>query len=84
MKYKPPFERRYGRLSVSASWRNLNLPRVFVYPDGNDQLIVGACYETPGVDPAVSVEVSLDGTRIARWVCSISWWLRKRRAKEAS
>lgn len=78
MKYKPPFEWKRGRVSVTASWRTLSLPRVFLYVDG-DAVTAGASFGTDGCDPAAMLDVDLTGTRVGKLVARIYCWALDRR-----
>lgn len=80
MKYRPPIEARWGRVSVFAQITALPLPRLNVFADG-DVVSVAATYGTGSSDPVVLLEVDLSGTRLGELVGRTYWQIVKRRRR---
>jgi len=76
MKYRH-WDAKLGRVYVAANPWALNLPRITACVDG-ECVVLAASYGNGISDPVILVDLTLTGTRAARWVAAAYWFLRER------
>lgn len=78
MRYRPTKILRLGRVELGMHLPSLNRPHFDLFVDGDSDVIVHACIESPGSDPVVYLDVSLRDSTAGRLVAGAYWkarWL---------
>jgi hypothetical protein len=83
VRYRLPREFKRGRVFASASLRNLCLPRVYLYVDG-ESVTLGASFGTDGCDPALMLDLDLSRTKLGRALAAVYWRVDDRRARRVT